>query len=117
MVIEYLSAGKKHSKYSLTNFINPSNNNNLGLEVEKHSPSCNRLVDALHYGAAKFGINSQFYRISSVILNSMRRWKVELMENQITVQTQYPIKNRTFQLNNKEVVFLRSFLPPIACES
>jgi hypothetical protein len=38
------------------------------------------------------------------------------MENQITAQTQHPIKSRTFQLNDKEVVFLRSLLPPVVDE-
>ena len=93
------------------------NYSSAGLQIEKHSLSDDDLMAVLHYGAAKFGINSQFYSISSVILNSMRRWEIELMENQITAQTQYPITSRTFQLNDKEVMFSRSFLPSVVCKS
>ena len=110
------SAEKLATALHLDMLIKIKSYSNAGLQIEKVSLSDDDLLAALHYGAAKFGNNSQFYRISSVILNSMRRWEVELMENQITAQTQYPIKSRTFQLNDKEVMFLRSFLPPIVCK-
>ena len=111
------SAEKLATALHLDMLIKIKSYSSSGLQVEKFSLSDDDLLAALHYGAAKFGINSQFYSISSVILNSMRRWEIELMENQITAQTQHPIKSRTFQLNDKEVVFLRSLLPPIVCES
>ena len=111
------SAEKLATALHLDMLIKIKSYSSAGLQIEKISLSDDDLLAALHYGAAKFGNNSQFYRISSVILNSMRNWKVELMKNQITAQTQHPIKSRTFQLNDKEVMFLRSFLPPVVCKS
>lgn len=111
------SAEKLATALHLDMLIKIKSYSSAGLQIEKHSLSDDDLLAALHYGAAKFGISSQFYRISSVILNTMRRWKVELIENQITAQTQHPIKSRTFQLNDKEVIFLRSLLPLVVCES
>ena len=111
------SAEKLATTLHLGMLIKIKNYSSAGLQIEKHSLSDDDLMAVLHYGAAKFGINSQFYSISSVILNSMRRWEIELMENQITAQTQYPITSRTFQLNDKEVMFLRSFLPSVVCKS
>jgi len=110
------SAEKLATALHLGMLIKIKSYSSAGLQIKKHSLSDDDLLAALHYGAAKFGISSQFYSISSVILNSIRRWEVELMENQITAQTQHPINSRTFQLNDKEVMFLRSLLPPIVCK-
>jgi hypothetical protein len=71
------SAEKLATTLHLDMLIKIKSYSSAGLQIEKHSLSDDDLLAALHYGAAKFGISSQFYSISSVILNSTRRWEIE----------------------------------------
>ena len=82
-----------------------------GLEVKKHTSSNANIAAIIHYGAAKFGVSSPFYRLSKTILNPLISAGVELIERSVIIKSYYPRRDTEFRLGYKEHKFFKLFLP------
>ena len=82
-----------------------------GLEVKNHVSDMDDIEAIIHYAAAKFGANSQFYRLSKAILSPLTSSSIELTGTSVVIKGYYPRGDSEFYLKAKEIYFIMKYLP------
>jgi len=88
-----------------------NNYRSAGLEVKKDVYHLADIEAIIHYAAAKFGVNSGFYRISEGILNPMLSSDIKLTGKSLIIKGYYPHGDLEFHLKSKEIDFIMKHLP------